>query len=145
MTVFVTNAQLRNGNPNRSRMPSLWIGGNASLRPTGILHRCSPVFMSMATMLPNGGLSNGNPRGPNKNWAPPIKLYEDSDGSGLRTVARDGSRWVPTYSRPVSGSIAAPAQLAPPALPGTWIVPRKDGGVNSAPWSNEAAMSIACL
>ena len=45
-----------------------------------------------------------------------MKSYEDSGGSGLRTVAREGSRWVPTYSTPVSGSIAAPAQLAPPAL-----------------------------
>ena len=32
----------------------------------------------------------------------------------------------------VSGSTAAPDQLAPPALPGTGIVPRSDGGVNSA-------------
>src|SRR6267143_3444400 len=45
-----------------------------------------------------------------------MKSYEDSGGSGLRTVAREGSRWVPTYSKAVSGSIAAPAQLAPPAL-----------------------------
>ena len=34
------------------------------LRPTGIRQRCSPLFMSMATMLPNGGLSSGRPRGP---------------------------------------------------------------------------------
>ena len=39
----------------------------ASLRPTRMRQRCSPVFMSMATMLPNGGLSSGNPRGPCKN------------------------------------------------------------------------------
>jgi hypothetical protein len=38
----------------------------ASLRPTGMRQRCSPLFMSMATMLPNGGLSSGNPRGPGK-------------------------------------------------------------------------------
>ena len=38
--------------------------GIAMLRPTGIRQRCSPVFMSMATMLANGGFRSGSPRGP---------------------------------------------------------------------------------
>ena len=46
---------------------------------------------------------------------------------------------------PVSGSIAAPDQFAPPATPGTWIVPRCDGGVKSGPWSYRATMSSASL
>ena len=45
------------------------------------------------------------------------EIVRNSDGCGLRTAASDGCRWVPIYSMPVSGSTAAPAQLAPPALP----------------------------
>ena len=38
-----------------------------------------------------------------------------------------------TYSRPVSGSKAAPPQLAPPSMRGRCRVPRSAGGVNSGP------------
>src|SRR5579862_1690704 len=38
-----------------------------------------------------------------------------------------------TYSMPVAGSNAPPAQLAPPPQPGRLMVPRSDGGVNSGP------------
>lgn len=38
-----------------------------------------------------------------------------------------------TYSTPVSGSTAAPDQLAPPATPGSAIVPCSVGGVKRGP------------
>lgn len=38
-----------------------------------------------------------------------------------------------TYSIPVSGSYAAPAQLAPPRKPGMTTAPRSDGGKNTGP------------
>ena len=43
---------------------------------------------------------------------------------------------VRTYSRPVSGSNAAPPQSAPPLVVGRISVPRRLGGVNSGPSRN---------
>ena len=67
MTVFVTSAQLRNGNPSQLADAKLGDRGKGS---SCARRECAsdalPVFMSMATMLPNGGLSSGNPRGPGR-------------------------------------------------------------------------------
>ena len=37
------------------------------------------------------------------------------------------------YNVPVSGSNAAPPHPAPPMIPGIWMVPWSDGGVNTGP------------
>src|SRR5262249_2017999 len=67
ITVLVISAQLRESQPNRSRM-SRWLiaGCFTGPRPIGMRHRCSPVFISMATTLANGGLNSGSPRGPGR-------------------------------------------------------------------------------
>ena len=64
MTVFVTSAQLRDGSP---KSPDAFTRMHRRHRDAAADRNApamSPEFMSMATMLPNGGFSSGKPRGP---------------------------------------------------------------------------------
>src|SRR5262245_59739471 len=87
-----------------------------SPEPVGIIHLCSPVFMSIAVMREYGGLNSGRPSG-TCGLRPVVCMYSrllSSFGSGglsllTANALRDG-----IYIMPVAGSTAAPDQFAPP-------------------------------
>src|SRR5262245_52356202 len=62
-SVFVTRTKLRMGQPSRSTRARWLMAGYLPL-PTAARQRCSPLDMSIATRLPQGGLNNGSPCGP---------------------------------------------------------------------------------
>src|SRR5262245_18516693 len=102
--------------------------GYALPLPTGERQRCSPVDMSMATTLPQGGFNSGRPA------VPPSAENEPTYRSplfplGVRSLTTKGQRTVVTKYIPVSGSQPAPDQLGPPPTPGIKMVPRSLGGV----------------
>ena len=64
--VFVTSSGARSGLPTLLRSTPFNAGfafSAAGASPLGIIQACSPVFRSIAVILPHGGLMRGNPIG----------------------------------------------------------------------------------
>src|SRR5215469_11989423 len=113
--------------------------------PVGVIHICSPLFMSMAVIREYGGLKSCKPCGIRGGpfFDSIYRRFPLCEGSGSSNPFRDHALREGTYRIPVAGSAAAPPQFPPPSELGRWIVPSSDGGANSGPSRNPFTVSPA--
>src|SRR5215475_14289259 len=141
------------GDPNRSGNVTPfnkgWFRTAGFPSPSGAFHAISPLFKSIAANTAQGGETSGRPPGSTAVSPPRANTFEYSTGTSASDPSFLANRFTPiwfaarTNRYPLSGSNAAPPQLAPPFCDGRWSVPLNEGGVKIGPSRNLRSCSSA--